>query len=321
MVKECIISVIVPIYNVEKYLERCILSIVKQTYKNLEIILVNDGSTDNSLLICEKWLKKDNRIKLYNKINGGLSDARNYGLTKASGEYISFVDSDDFIEEDMLEDLYKMIRKFDADIAETDFSIVDDYGYSKKKNKKMTILLNQHNAIIELCKGNIVENVVWNKLYKKTILKNIKFLFGKNSEDVVFNFEVLLNANKIIIDKTKSHYNYYIRENSIINSKVSKKTFDCVNNLIYIQNKIPKNFENYYNAKIIREKMKCINRVYKNTNDKEFNLVITNYLIDIKNYSFLEAYHYLSKKQFITLYLMKVSPYLYNILYKKYQKQ
>ena len=112
-----LISVIVPIYNVEKYLERCLDSIIKQTYKNLDIILVDDGSIDNSTKICDEYVKKDSRIKVIHKENGGLSDARNVGIDNSDGKYICFIDSDDYIELDMIENLYDGIVKNNANIC------------------------------------------------------------------------------------------------------------------------------------------------------------------------------------------------------------
>ena len=119
-----LISVIVPVYNVEKFLDKCISSIVNQTYKNLEIILIDDGSTDESVQICDKWQEKDNRVRLTHKENTGVSDTRNIGLEKTTGEYICFVDSDDYIEPDYIENLYKSLTENNADIASITYSSI-----------------------------------------------------------------------------------------------------------------------------------------------------------------------------------------------------
>ncbi len=125
---EELISIIVPVYNVEQYLEKCVKSIIRQTYKNIEIILIDDGATDSSGKICDKLKLKDNRIKVIHKENGGLSDARNAGLKVAKGEYIGFVDSDDYIKEDMFETLYNLNKKYNSEI-----SIVSYYEICKDK--------------------------------------------------------------------------------------------------------------------------------------------------------------------------------------------
>ena len=132
---EDLISVVVPIYNVEKYLKTCIETIIKQTYKNIEIILVNDGSTDNSLQICNEFKEKEKRIKVINKKNGGLSDARNIGLKKAKGKYICFIDSDDFINEKYIEELHSLIIKNNAQIAICSFENVNEFGESIYKKE------------------------------------------------------------------------------------------------------------------------------------------------------------------------------------------
>ena len=124
MVNNELISIVVPVYNVEKYIEKCVNSITNQVYNNLEIILVNDGSTDNSGKLCDSLSKLDDRIKVYHKENGGLSDARNYGVERANGKYIGFVDSDDFIDSDMYKTLYDVIKRENADVAECNMKIV-----------------------------------------------------------------------------------------------------------------------------------------------------------------------------------------------------
>ena len=118
------ISVVVPVYNVEQYLEKCVNSIINQTYKNLEIILVDDGATDKSGKLCDELAKLDNRIMAYHKKNGGLSDARNYGVERATGDYIGFVDGDDYIDAEMYEKLYEAIKKENVDVAECNLKII-----------------------------------------------------------------------------------------------------------------------------------------------------------------------------------------------------
>ena len=118
------ISVVVPVYNVEQYLEKCVNSIINQTYKNLEIILVDDGATDKSGKLCDELAKLDNRIMVYHKKNGGLSDARNYGVERATGDYIGFVDSDDYIDAEMYEKLYEALKKENVDVAESNIKII-----------------------------------------------------------------------------------------------------------------------------------------------------------------------------------------------------
>ena len=181
---EKLVSIIVPVYNVEKYLSKCIDSILAQTYKNLEIILVDDGSKDNSGTICDEYSKKDKRIKIIHKPNGGISDVRNHGLKIATGDYIGFVDSDDYIAEDMFETLVSLLEKNDADI-----SIVSFYEYYNGKligvreNENVEIM-NKVEAIKELLIDRKIQSYTWNKLFKKELFDGLQFPVGKNFEDI-----------------------------------------------------------------------------------------------------------------------------------------
>jgi glycosyltransferase involved in cell wall biosynthesis len=215
-----LISIIVPVYNVEKYLSKCLDSIVNQTYKNLEIILIDDGSTDNSGDICDEYANKDNRIKVIHKSNGGISDARNKGLDIAKGEYIGFVDSDDYIAEDMYEYLYNFVIENDLDVAMCASCNVYQGKIIYHKNFE-SIILDKKEKIIE----NIFINPsggsavsVWGKLFKYNVIKDIRFDFGKTCEDVYFVLKWIENTNKFgRCDKAK--YYYVQREGSITHQK------------------------------------------------------------------------------------------------------
>ena len=149
MKKQDLISIVVPIYNVEKYLEKCINSIIIQTYKNIEIILVNDGSTDSSGKICDIYLKKDKRIKVIHKKNGGLSDARNVGIENAKGKYIAFIDSDDFIDSDFIEILYNLIIEYNADVSCCKCNVIYKKNKKQQVEEKINIFTN-YEAINEM---------------------------------------------------------------------------------------------------------------------------------------------------------------------------
>lgn len=221
------ISIIVPIYNVEKYLERCIKSIINQTYKNIEIILVNDGSTDKSIEIIKKYKEIDNRIKIINKKNGGLADARNEGTKKANGEYILYVDSDDDIKETTCEELINIIEKTKADLICFNCNILDE-----NKNNKPQKVFNSENTkeIIELTYEEAMKDSMYRKhirysacvkLYKKELAQNIRFPKGMLAEDFA-TFYIFLKHAKKIVYYDSCLYNYYERTNSIMNSKTKK---------------------------------------------------------------------------------------------------
>lgn len=236
MQKKPKISVIIPVYNVEKYLERCIESVINQTYNNIEIILIDDGSADKSGKICDYFSKIDSRIKVIHKKNGGLSDARNVGLQTASGDYIAFVDGDDWIEKDMYECLYNLICEYQADISmcaansvDFDGKIVDSGKFPDKGKNYENITVYMGDEIIKahLSKTNDINAGVWNKLYRRNIINGIEFPKSKLYEDVFVMYKYLNRASKVV--KTRSHkYNYFQREDSICRKKFSQKNFDSV---------------------------------------------------------------------------------------------
>lgn len=240
-----LISVIVPVYNVDNYLRKCIDSLIVQTLKDIEIILVNDGSTDESIDICEEYKLKDNRIKVIHKENGGLSDARNKGIDIAKGKYISFVDSDDWITPQMLEKLYILASKYEADIVQGDYIKAYDEDIIVNNISENIIKYNSEQILDELYSGNYTKNiVVWNKIYKRELFNDIRFPKGKLHEDEFTTYKILHKAN-LIIDSNIPIYYYRQREGSIMNSDFNIKRLDLLEALkerkeYFIQNGLSK---------------------------------------------------------------------------------
>lgn len=235
-----LISVIVPVYKVEKYLDRCVSSIVNQTYKNLEIILVDDGSPDSCPEMCEEWAKKDGRIKVVHKENGGLSDARNAGLAVARGEYISFIDSDDWISEDFYRVLYDTLARTGADLAECDFVTTAgdepaDRGSGKVYTKNTLEAMESH------LKDGMFRQVVWNKLYKRSVI-TAEFDKGKYHEDVFWTYKIIASC-KTLAHVERDMYFYFQREDSIMGAGYSLKRLDAIEagarRVDYISEKFP----------------------------------------------------------------------------------
>ena len=229
---EPLISIIVPIYKVEKYLERCIQSIIEQTYKNLEIILVDDGSPDNCPQICDEYAKKDTRIVVIHQKNGGLSSARNAGLDIAKGEYIGFVDSDGYISRDMYEVLYNAIKATKAEIAICNYNKVNEHGEEVKREIQGEIIediitFNKEEAIKEILHAKIIKCYVWQKLFKKECFETLRFPEGKNYEDIAISITCLENVNKIV-GINKHEYYYLYREDSIDRTKSEKNIEDAM---------------------------------------------------------------------------------------------
>ena len=243
---DSLISVIVPVYNVENYLDRCVDSIVNQTYKNLEIILVNDGSTDSSGRKCDEWKKKDNRILVVHKKNGGLSDARNAGLEVANGTYIGFVDSDDFISLDMYRILLKTMIETNSDIVECNRRSFTDSDIIHEANTDSfsVEVFDTEKALLELILERKLKQTAWNKLYQRQIITTL-FEVGKINEDEYWTYQIFGKANTIAAVNAELYY-YYQRESSIMHEKYSLKRLDGViarkERLVYIENNYPSLF-------------------------------------------------------------------------------
>ena len=226
---EELISVVIPIYNVEKYLNKCIESIINQSYSNLEIILIDDGSKDTSGIMCDSYVLKDNRIKVIHKENGGLSDARNVGIEKEKGEYIVFIDSDDWIDEKMIEILYNVIKKNNSDISICDYFLAYSEEIQTQKEDIEIINLSNIEALKKIYDKDlgVCMIVAWNKLYKRNLFKDdIRYPYGKIHEDEFTTYKLLYKAEKISYTNQKMYY-YRQRENSITSS-FNKKRLDCL---------------------------------------------------------------------------------------------
>lgn len=224
--QKSLLSVIVPVYNTEIYLERCIDSIISQTYKNLEIILVDDGSTDRSGIICDEYKQKDERIRVVHQKNAGPSAARNCGLDIARGKYIGFVDSDDYIAADMYENLQRCMK------AGIDITCCGTISIRKSKSivcckMNRQRIFNTEEAIFELLKGDFISFAVWDKLFRKSVIGNSRFPQKRLCEDLPFTYQVIKKSKKVIhIGNTEYFYCY--RENSRSKSDFSLKRLDYI---------------------------------------------------------------------------------------------
>lgn len=262
------ISIIIPVYNVKRYLRKCIDSILAQTFTDYEVILVNDGSTDGSEEICAQYAMNDSRIIVVNQSNGGLSAARNTGLKIACGEYIAFVDSDDWIHKDMYRILYENSIKHDADIVMCGFSLTSSERVSEiiplrpgveiLTNKEALLNLSQKSTFVKMV-------VVWNKLYKKELWKKLRYPEGFINEDNYVSYKLLYNSNKVVLVEAAMYY-YRQRANSIMKKPYTiertyvlrsyeqkvryfKRKNETYLHLISIHEYIEKIIQNYYLSK------------------------------------------------------------------------
>lgn len=238
-----LISVIVPVYKVEPYLDRCVQSIVDQTYSNLEIILVDDGSPDNCPVMCDAWVEKDRRVKVIHKKNGGSAQARNVGLEFASGQYIGFVDSDDFLLPEMYACLYRSLIDTGSDIAECGYcTVVNDAAFPETHCLGKITVLNTVQALEAHIRNRQCTQVVWNKLYRKETIDPVRFIEGKTIDDEFFTYRVLANATQVaILDETL--YCYRHQPDSIMHQSFSLKRLQAIEaktlRLEFIQKNFP----------------------------------------------------------------------------------
>lgn len=259
MKKQKLVSIIVPIYNVEKYLSECIDSILRQSYDNLEIILVNDGATDSCGLICDQYACKDKRIVVIHKENGGLSDARNAGLSHAHGEYIAFVDSDDYIEADMISELYNTCQGQNADVAVCGRRQAwENCNSSPMFCVDKLIEYSPKQAIEQILLNGTMDSAAWDKLYKSNLFDNMRYPVGVLHEDVNFTSRLLYKANKVV-KIPYIGYNYRMRIGSI-----TKQAFK------------PQKMDLYYQTKMLCEFVKSHLPELENQAEKYYCFNLTN---------------------------------------------
>lgn len=317
------VSVIVPVYNVEKFIDKCLNSLVKQSLKEIEIIVVNDGTKDNSQKIIDKYVKKyPDKIKSYIKENGGQGSARNYGLKKASGEYIGYVDSDDFVEKDMYKKLYNKAKENNYDIVVCgNYNVSEDY-----QNKNIDAFINNYNTDLE----NIFfgKMAVWNKIYKRDILIKNKLEFKEKVwyEDLAFTLKAIMNSNTFaFIDEPL--YDYLIREGSTMNNSNVQRNLeilDAFNDILsYIQhNKKEEYFSKIEFLAIDHIYISAIVRVLKAEADDKVKRETINKLIDymnkkFPNYKNNKYINTLSKNRKIIYKLINIKMYgLINLIFK-----
>lgn len=327
------VSIIVPIYKVEKYLSKCIDSIITQSYSNLEIILINDGSPDNCGNICDDYSRKDNRIQVIHKKNGGLSDARNEGLKIASGEYISFIDSDDYIDKDFYKILVDLIKSNNADVAQCAYKKTtenDNLDYKintleEKKNDNISLHnLDILNSLYGTEKYTVIWNV-WNKLYKRELLRNIYFPKGKLHEDVFTTYKILYRA-KTLVSTNKQLYFYTQRATSIM-GRFNVKHLDVLEAYVeqvyfYDKKGLKELKRKAANILEITIKASIVRVLNSNINDKE--QILDNLINFYKENTKLFDRNNRNLKQNIVYVLIKISPsYLIKSLYRlfKFKKQ
>lgn len=290
---ENLISVVIPVYNIEKWVGKCLSSLIKQSYTDLEIIVVNDGSTDDSLTICEQYQKKDGRIKIISQKNKGLSAARNAGIVNAQGEFIFFVDGDDYLRENAIELAYEAIQKECADMCILQYEYVGDSGEIVHKNEKYSkrLCMSGVEAMKRLLIDDSIGGVIaWGKLYRKTLFKTYELMFpeGLYHEDCFFTYKACFYSSRVVYIPY-SGYMYVQRADSIIHTKFSEKHLDKIKAaeecLSFTKINSKENIE-ASEAASVRWYLQVANRIIRSGKNREKDLNIIRgkiYKIDYKN--------------------------------------
>lgn len=280
MEEKKLISIIIPVYNAEKYLDNCLETLVDQTYPHIEIILVDDGSPDRSPEICDKFAAQDARIKVIHKANEGVSAARNCGILASKGNYIMFVDSDDWVELNFVEVMLNTLIQYDADIVNCQY-ILENKNYKKFDSyiKYDNFMKNNYESIKILNEDSIVTNHLWRNIFKRKLFKNIKFPVGKNYEDICVMHDLFFNSDKIVfIGNTL--YHYFSNECSIVHTKSFSNYKDAIDALLVRAEFLEKNmpdeavkFKKNISTKIYKERRRNM-RKYKKSKDINFTPII-----------------------------------------------
>ena len=322
------ISIIIPVYNLEDYISKCLKSVINQSYKNIEIIIVNDGSTDKSSEICESYSKIDSRIKVIHQYNQGPSIARNNGIDAATGAYISFIDGDDWIEPDMIETLYENSHRYDADISACNINyingngsiIVDENGKGPFHNiydftDNNVVILEGYEKIIKYISTNV--NVFWNKLYKKYLFDNMRLPYNnKIHQDVFPTWQLIDKANKIVM-LSMCKYNYLSRDGSLSNTSFFKpNAISLIEAYIERYNDIVNKYPEYPKLEKISRKYIFNNLLYvidKACTNESINLYrkdINNIINAVKLYDIYDCGLDYSQEQLLKILFEDIDKYI-----------
>lgn len=311
-----LISVIVPVYNLENYIERCLKSIQNQTYSNIEIIVVDDGSIDDSWNVINRIAKEDNRVIPIHKENGGVSSARILGLVNANGEWIGFVDGDDEIEEDMYEVLMNNAFEYDADISHCGYKMIfNDGRINSFYDTKVKKIQDNTTGVIDLLEGDLIEPGLCNKLYKKSLFEDIELDTNiKINEDLLLNYYLFKNSQlSIFEDLTK--YHYLIRDNSASRGKLNDyKIYDPIRVKEVILNDADDEYKSTAQKVFLRTLIYVYNSLILNEDDFiKDKKKIRKMIFSNRCYCSL-----LNSKLKIMTHMIMLTPNIYKIIYKIY---
>lgn len=321
-----LITIIVPVYNAEKYIGRCIKSLIEQTYYNIEILIINDGSTDSSLEVCSRFSYGDKRVRVIDQPNAGVSNARNTGLAMAKGDFICFVDADDYVDKDFIHHMYDLKEKNNADLVICGFNEIKEDVVINNTFGDIRILL-QSEAMEMLLREDEFRGYVWNKLFSKEIIKKTNLSFDEKIsvwEDVLFTFKYMCYSKTIIYDP-EPKYNYiYIESSSShkMNHVLNvDKSFSALIAKEQIEKSLPTNYENVRRqlaVRYVKSSLAVVRNIGYLDNLQDNKKYLKECKVYIKN-NIKIAYNYLNHKEKILCFLTCCCPKLLMIMYKRHR--
>jgi glycosyltransferase involved in cell wall biosynthesis len=316
--EEPLISVIIPVYKVEQYLDRCLNSVVNQTYKNLEIILVDDGSPDRCPKMCDEWAEKNSRVRVYHKENGGLSDARNYGTERCNGSYITYVDSDDYIDTDYVSYLYNLLSRYHTKMSICQHRVRYQGGKTIDYGSSGDEVLSNKRCLERMLYYDVIDTSAWAKLYKKELFADVKYPKGKYFEDLATTYKLMFKSDQIAVGY-ESKYNYALRNESISNSSFSpsKLIYPLITDATCdaIVDKFPDLMDAAL-ARKVRSRFSVLNLMI-NVNEKGYKKEKKEYRTYIlNNRARILKNNNVKKNEKIAICLISVNYYLYGLAWK-----
>lgn len=315
-----LISVIIPIYNVEQYINRCVESVLKQTYKNIEIILIDDGSTDESGKLCDGYCDIDNRCIVYHTKCGGVSTARNYGIIKSNGKYITFVDSDDYVDEDYVEYLYYLIQNTGLNMAVCQHRIKFINGNFLDYGKKGKEILSSKVCIERMLYHDVIDTSVWGKLYERYLFDKVLFPTGMLYEDIGTTYKLFLQCEYIAVGY-ESKYTYVRRRDSIVNKAFHYKKLDLLEMTDKMGENVIKHYPDLQDAVLRRRVYARISTLNQMLKEKETEKERKEILTFIKKEKkFILQNIKAPKRDKLALLLLGISYRLYRAIWLCYQK-
>lgn len=321
-----LISVIIPIYNVERYLERCLNSVISQDYHNLEIILVDDGATDDSGKIAENFAAKDNRIMVIHQENGGLSDARNSGLAKAHGEYVTFIDSDDYVTKDYVSYMFGLLANTDFKASMAMCSLMNVFSSTGRKENcgnGEEIVLTGKECIEKMCYHDLVDTCAYAKLVKKEFYDNVKFPEGKLFEDIGTTYKLFLQASQVACGFLPKYF-YVIRSGSIVTSGFNANKLELLDMTDQMANDVKKRYPDLANAVLRRQvyaRFSTLNQTL-NSNDPSIMAVRKNLIAYIKkNKRAVLSNPKTPKRDRVAYFVLELGFPIYRVAWRQYEKR